>query len=65
MILKHQEIMPFLHITPEGIQVTRLHPERKIFVGKQDITNANFRITFNYPDRKNKAQSYNDQQYAC
>ena len=29
-----------VHITPEGIQITRLNPERKIFVGKQDVTNA-------------------------
>ena len=29
-----------LQITPEGLQIIRLNPERKIFVGKQEITNA-------------------------
>ena len=29
-----------VQITPEGMQIICLNPERKIFVGKQDITNA-------------------------
>ena len=29
-----------VHITPEGMQIIRLNPDRKIFIGKQDVTNA-------------------------
>ena len=40
MTLKFQRNHASLHITPEGLQIIRLNPERKIFVGKQEITNA-------------------------